>query len=91
VCMCVYACVCTMLVPSAGWGMSGSGHTYTIFICFVMYMSLVIAALVQQHFFGQSQHFVHFLIGNGGAAESKDSGAACCKECLQNSSLQKEP
>ena len=39
-----------------------------------------IAALVQQHFFGQSQPSVHCLIGHGGAAERKDSGAACKKK-----------
>ena len=32
-------------------------------------MSHVIAALVQQHFFGRSQPSVHCLIGHGGAAE----------------------
>ena len=40
-------------------------------------MSHVIAGLVQQHFFGISQPYMHCLIGNGGVAERKDRGATC--------------
>ena len=54
----------------------------------------VIAGLVQQHFFGRSQPSVHCLIGHGGAAERKDSGAACTKKASppkQGSVVQAQP
>ena len=43
VCVCVYACVRAMLVPSAGWGMCGFGHTCTQYSS--CYLSHVIALI----------------------------------------------
>ena len=40
-------------------------------LCFFMYMSHVIAGLVQQHFFGRPQPSVHCLIGNGELLKEK--------------------
>ena len=59
-----------------------------------MYMSHVIAGMVQQHIFGRSQPSVHCLIGRGGVAERKDSGAACNNKASppkQDSVVQAQP